>query len=196
MADAIDQEIQAIRTLLQALEPLSARARKSALEYVLKRLEIRLDALGDDSSAGGGPSVAPESAREAPISGAAPSPVVHLKVFREQKRPRSDSEMAAIVAYYLAKMAAPGDRKESISKEDIETYFNIAGHPLPKQPQYTLPNAKNAGYFKLLGKGLYALNPVGQNLVAYNLPRDGAKATSERKSRGRKPARTTKGRRA
>jgi len=190
MPDAIDQEIQAIRTLLQALEPLSARARRSALEYVLKRLEIRLEAVVDEAKSGdaGGTTHKPDPTLTIPALSQPAGAVIHIKQFKEQKKPRSDAEMAALVAYYLAKVVAPADRKESIAREDVETYFNIAEYPLPKKPEYTLPNAKNAGYFKVLGKGQYALNPVGQNLIAYSLPRDGAKAAADRTTRkARKP---------
>ncbi|MBZ0148377.1 MAG: hypothetical protein K8F62_12680, partial [Pseudorhodoplanes sp.] len=85
--------------------------------------------------------------------------------------PKYAVEMAALVAYYLQNLAAKSERKEHISTRDIETYFKIAEFALPTKPQFTLPNAKAAGYFDAVGDGAYKLNAVGHNLVAHSLPR-------------------------
>lgn len=175
MADAIDQEIDAIKTLLEALEPLSARARQSALEYVLRRLEIDLGLPSPErvSITPTGEPVATIAANDAPQ----PTGPIHIKSLKEQKNPRSASEMAAVVAYYLSHEADQDKRKDSISTSDIETWFKIAEFKLPERPEFTLVNAKRAGYLKQVDRGQYALNPVGYNLVAHSLPRDGAART-------------------
>jgi hypothetical protein len=77
--------------------------------------------------------------------------------------------MAALVAYYLKHHAPPEERKDVIQREDIEKYFVQADFPLPKRPDFTLPNAKNAGYFDAAERGSYKLNPVGHNLIAHGL---------------------------
>ena len=46
---------------------------------------------------------------------------------KEQKNPSSAREMACIVAYYLEHYAPVGERKNSISAEDITKYFKQAG---------------------------------------------------------------------
>ena len=97
--------------------------------------------------------------------------------------------MAAVVAYYLANVAAPGERKERVTQKDIETHFKIAHFPLPQHPRVTLPNAKNAGYFDLVGYGEYKLNAVGHNLVAHSMPRG---ASKEPKKAGRRKGRSSK----
>ena len=99
--------------------------------------------------------------------------------------------MAALVAYYLANVAPKTDRKDRITAKDIETYFKIAEFPLPGKTQFTLPNAKAAGYLDAVGNGEYKLNAVGYNLVVHSMPRgaDG-KTTSRRKPA--KKARTAK----
>ena len=40
MSDAVDKEVEAIKIVLAALTPLSAKARASVLEYAMKRLDI------------------------------------------------------------------------------------------------------------------------------------------------------------
>jgi hypothetical protein len=37
----------------------------------------------------------------------------------------------------------------------------------------TLVHTKNAGYIDPAGRGLYRINPVGHNLIAHALPRQG-----------------------
>lgn len=191
MSEPVDQEVEAIRAVLTALAPLSERARASVLDYVVRRLGI-----GPMPSSPLAPTPAVEGDRspmrtETAIPAAGP---VHIRQFKEEKAPRSANEMAAVVAYYLANIAQPSDRKETINQKDVETYFKIAGFPLPRHVRQTLPNARNAGYFDFVGDGEYRLNAVGHNLVAHSLPRSPGQ---ERRSRpSGKPARAKKQRKA
>lgn len=97
-----------------------------------------------------------------------------IRTLKEQKRPSSANEMAALVAYYLAELAPMAERTSEVTKEHMEKYFKQAGFPLPRSIRILLHNAKNAGYFDSAGEGKFRLNPVGYNLVAHNLPRSGA----------------------
>ena len=81
--------------------------------------------------------------------------------------------MACIVAYYLASMAQPSERKSAITKSDLDKYFKQAGQKLPKRIEQVLIDAKAAGYLDSAGRGKYILNPVGHNLVVHTLPKTG-----------------------
>ena len=165
MSEPVDQEVEAIKTVLAALAPLSEKARASVLDYVVRRLSVpSLASVPAPPDRGGIPALQSAGGE----SGESP---VHIKQFKEEKGPRSANEMAALVAYYLANIAPPGGRKASVNHKDIETHFKIAGFPLPGHVRQTLPNAKNAGYFDHVGEGEYRLNAVGHNLVAHSLPR-------------------------
>ncbi len=181
MAEHIDKEIEAIKAVLLALEPLPPEVRTSVVEYVLRRLQIAL-----------GPFQQTEVSTPAPSADATLAAVeaeterqttpTHIKDFKEKKKPRSAIEMAALVAYYLANEAPREDRKDRITTKDIETYFKIAGFRLPEKTQFTLANAKAAGYLDAVGNGEYKLNAVGYNLVVHSMPRGtGAKAAPRRK---------------
>ena len=153
----IDHEVKAIGSLLKTLEPLSAEARRAALEYVVKRLGIDLPATG-----GGGPSeaVAPIHAiqtSQVPTEDRATAKPTHIKELKEQKEPKSANEMVALVAYYLSHDAPEKDRKETIGRHDLEQYFKIAGYRLPKDLPMALVNAKAAGYVDSAGRGRYKL---------------------------------------
>jgi hypothetical protein len=193
MTESVDQEVQAIKVVLSALGPLSEKARVSVLEYVVKRLDLtdlqRLSGLSSETS--GGVATTPATTDQ----GQAGTPL-HIKTFKEQKKPRSANEMAAVVAYYLGNVTAAGQRKGTVNQKDIETYFKIAGFPLPQQVRVTLPNARAAGYFDAAGGGQYRLNAVGHNLVAHTMPRGGTsvlnRGTPGREMRKRKAPRLAK----
>lgn len=189
MSEPVDQEVEAIRALLAALAPLSEKARTSVLDYVTRRLDLT----SPTAVAAPAGAVAPPASPPAFITGT--SPTVHIKDFKDQKRPRSANEMAAVVAYYLANVPPPEQRKRTVNQKDVETYFKIASFPLPRQVRVTLPNAKSAGYFDLAGDGEYKLNAVGHNLVAHSMPRGASKGTTAPKRPTRQSAQRGRGRR-
>lgn len=163
----IDKELEAIKAVSNALGPFDADARLRILQYATQHLKLAL----------GGAPVSPPTATAGSVAPPSTVPelqspkIIDIRTFRDQKQPTTDVQMAAIVAFYLAELAPAGERKDSIAQEDIEKYFKQAGHPLPNQPRFTLPNAKNAGYFESAGRGSYKLNAVGHNLVAHGLPK-------------------------
>jgi hypothetical protein len=165
-------ELEAIQTIVDALSRLTGAAQNRVLAYVAQALDLS----GDFSVS-----------TRIPATAEATSPVLagDIRSLKEAKAPRSAIEMAAVVAYYLSEVAPDGDRKDAVRTADLEKYFKQAGFKLPTAPQYTLPNAAAAGYFDSAGHGQYRLNPVGYNLVAYNLPSSGAPrkvATRSRKA--------------
>ncbi len=190
MAENIEAEVQAIKTVLNALEPLPPEIRTHVLGYVLTRLKIPVQGIQQlDKAFIAAPRV------EQPIlaaGGGQPPALVHIKSLKDLKKPRSDSEMAALVAYYLMNVAPEKDRTERLNTKLLETYFKIAEYPLPEKPQFTLPNAKAAGYLDAVGNGEYKLNAVGHNLIVHGLPRgkEGAKPRKKAKAPKKAPRST------
>ncbi len=180
-----EREIEAIKAVLSALEPLSPVGRQSVLDYVFKRLDIQPLGVLNQS---GSPTPAPQDAQTprieqtgAPVSAAVTGTgeALHIKKFKEQKKPRSANEMAVLVAYYMANLATA--KKATINAKDIETQFKIAGYPLPGQTRFTLTNAKNSGYLDAAGDGEYRLNAVGHNLVVHSMPKNGNETSQPRR---------------
>jgi hypothetical protein len=155
MGDNLDQEIEAIKTLIKVLEPLSLDVRQNVLDYATKRLKVK---------------PAPEIHT---LTGELidPEKRITIKEFKEKKSPQSANEMAALVAFYLSHIAPENERKKTINTKDLETYFKIGGYKLPRKIAFTLINAKKSGYLNSAEKGEYKLNPVGYNLVAHSMPR-------------------------
>jgi len=179
MATDVDTEIEAIRVILNSLDPLDVVARESVLDYVFKRLGIKQETAA----------LTPPTQQHAPTTPQQPTLVQppasqhqHIKDYKEEKQPRSAIEMAAIVAYYLENLAPETERKQTVGTADLNTHFKIAEFKLPAKQQFTLVNARNAGYFDSAGGGEYKLNAVGHNLVVHSMPRkeNGAGATRKR----------------
>jgi hypothetical protein len=177
MSTSIDQEIEAIKTLLTTLEPLDPKVRESVLDYVLRRLDISLQVAGMPPPEGEVQSLPPG---EAPSTSDKPVEELHIKDLVNEKKPRSAIEMATLVAYYLSHKAPKKERKQTITTKDIETYFKIGEFKLPTKPQFTLPNTKGAGYLDAIGTGEYKLNPVGYNLVVHSMPKSKKQAATKR----------------
>lgn len=174
----IDQEVEAIRTISSALQSLDDSTRQRVMDYVLRRFSLS--------------STRPSPIQQTPITKSPQdflaessfSQVSHIRQLKELKKPKTAIEMAALVAYFLSDLAPENDRKTGVTTKDMETYFKIAGYRLPTALQQLLGNAKNAGYFDLVGTGEYKLNAVGYNLVVHNLPRgEGANTTVRRPNR-------------
>lgn len=159
-----DTELDAIRTVLAALEPLNDHERSRVLEYALKRLQM----------AAVRPPIASRDASPAPYPSSSSQPIMDIRSLKDAKRPRSANDMAALVAYYVSELAPEDERSSTINAETLRRYFKMAGFRLPNNPQYTLPNAAAAGYVDNVSRGEYRLNPVGYNLVVHALPREGA----------------------
>ena len=133
----------------------------------------------------------------APVPTAAPSqpeaPLANgskdIKSFVAQKKPKNDTQFAAIVAYYYRFEAA--EKKDSITQADLLEACRMANYTRPPAPGQTLRNALNAGLLDNPERGAFSVNSVGENLVAVTLPGDGAALGNSmpkpcaRKNRGR-----------
>jgi len=162
----IDQEIEAIRTISSVLQSLDDLGKQRVIDYVVKRFGIMA---GQAMQSVQPPSIL-KSAQDL-LAETSLSEITHIRHLKELKKPKTAIEMAALVAYYLSDLAPQNERKSTVTTKDMETYFKIASYRLPTALQQLLGNAKNAGYFDLVGAGEYKLNAVGYNLVVHNLPR-------------------------
>ncbi len=96
-----------------------------------------------------------------------------IRTFKELKSPSSARQMACVVAYYLAEIAASDEHKEVVTVADIEKYFKQGRFALPSKVEQLLIDCRGAGYFDTPARGEYKLTRVGHNLVAHQLPAKG-----------------------
>lgn len=158
---------QAIDQLVTALSGLDPKSRQTAISAACEFLGVAAPLLS--THAGLSQEVVPHKTPLA-VSHTSPVKIIDIRALKEQKRPASAKQMAALVAYYLQELVSDADRKAEIGTEDLEKYFKQAGFKLPETMRQVLPDAKKSGYFESAGRGLYKLNAVGYNLVVHNLP--------------------------
>ncbi len=165
---------QAIDQIIDALDALEQNARQTAIDAACSHLGIQ-PVVGSPSTLKQPPSGSsklskPSHTTSQPMRGKK-TELVDIRTFKEQKQPKSAKQMACVAAYYLKELAADGEKKETLTTQDLEKYFKQAGFKLPKAINQVLLNAKASGYFESTGKGEYKLNAVGYNLVAHSLPK-------------------------
>lgn len=191
MSTDMDKELEAINQIIKALDSLDVDEKKRVIEYTLTRLGLKtthLDSqLTKKRDLGSLPPAPDIKSTDTPLFSGG---VVDVRALREEKEPKTAIEMATVVAFYLSELAPADEKKLIIEAEDITKYFKQANFKLPKGGGgITLRNAKNAGYLDAAGEtGTYKLNPVGYNLVAYNMPRKEGTIRKKRKL----PAKTAK----
>ena len=163
---------QAIDQVEKALALFDAPDQQTILTAVCSHLKITLPtALAPAARLNGHATTSAPHATQAP---AAPSrgfdAGIDIKTFKNQRQPTSAAQMACVVAYYLAELAPEPERKKTVTVADLEKYFKQAGYPQAKMEQL-LVDGKRSGYFDFKARGEYALNRVGHNLVAHQMPR-------------------------
>ena len=179
-------EIEALNSITPVLDALEPDSRTKVMIFLMGRLGT----VGTLPTPAPGP--ADQNGSEKVAREKAKAKVTDIRELRAEKSPKSDVEMATIVAFYLQEEAPPAEHKDTLNKSDVEKYFKQAGHKLPERAEFTLNNAKNAGYLDLVGKGKYRLNPVGYNLVAHNLPGAKRKVVKPAAKPRKKPQQTKK----
>lgn len=157
----------AIDEIIIALEGLDPSARTTAVTAACAHLGI---SIGTGSTSDSPQSNATGQPLTPPVGEYPPPKVSNIKTLKEEKSPRNASEMACLVAYYLQELAQQNERKNAITRKDIDKYFKQAKFKLPKAVRQVLLNAKSSGYFDSVGSGSYKLNAVGYNLVVHTLP--------------------------
>jgi hypothetical protein len=177
---------EAIDEIIEALGGLDQPTQITAIQAACEHLKIRAPARTEASS------TSPAVAAGAPSTATQQGQLTDVRALKELKKPTSANEMAALVAFYLSETAPSNERKTDVEVADMERYFKQANFPLPRKPAMLLSNAKNAGYFDMLGNGKYRLNPVGYNLVAHNLPRGQSDGRPRRRKSKRKGQRQKK----
>lgn len=157
---------EAIDEITKALETFDAHERQTILATVCALLKIAPPfGVGAQNVPAGTAKVA-DPAKTPPVQSGLERGI-DIKTLKNQKQPSSAREMACIVAYYLSEI----EQQPTITAADIEKYFKQAGYKVPLAVEQVLPDAKKAGYFELVSRGVYKLNRVGYNAVVHGMPR-------------------------
>jgi hypothetical protein len=112
-----------------------------------------------------------------------------IKSFIAAKSPKSDQQFAASVAYFYRFEAPPAQKRDSVNGDLLQEAARLAGRKRLANPRVTLNNAKAAGYLDSSSPGEFAVNSVGENLVAMTLP-GGTESPTRKKKQLKKATRS------
>lgn len=176
MSGTATDEFDALRIIVKTLEAFGSEDQSRILRWAAEKLGL---SQAPRAASPGGPVPGGSlSQSEVPVSGGPKD----IKSFVAQKKPKNDTQFAAVVAYYYRFEAA--EKKDSITQADLLEACRLANYPRPPAPGQTLRNAANAGLLDKAERGAFTVNSVGENLVAVTLPGDGtAQGNSTPRSR-------------
>lgn len=163
-------DLEAVRIIVDALEGFNVEDSERVIRWAKEKLGLKTPTLSGEEF----PSVvkAPIEVKEQGLARK------DIKTFIQEKTPKSERQLAAVIAYYYAFEASPNERKDSIGASDLKEACRQANVNRPKDAIRTLINANHAGYLDKAGEpGKYKINTVGENLVAMILPAGNSKIT-------------------
>ncbi len=165
---------EAVDLVVKTLKAFDEKQQRTLVATVSALMDLKIEASREERPAGStrsGPATIPPS--PPPGDGGAErrgEKETDIRSLKDEKNPKSATQMAAIVGYYLKELAPEGERRETIKTADLETYFKQAKFELPKKLEQVLIDSKRAGYFEGASRGEYKLTRVGYNLVAHRMP--------------------------
>lgn len=139
------------------------------------------------------PPVPPSSARMGRRRRAVPAggPLKGIEAFVSEKKPKSDQQFAAVVAYFYGFEAPQAERKDTITSADLQEAARLVGWRRFRQPSVTLNNAVSQGYLDRVGRGTFRLSAVGENLVTTTLSGPTDEGAGPRPTKKRRPRKKT-----
>ncbi|MGB7061253.1 MAG: hypothetical protein WBF13_02725 [Candidatus Zixiibacteriota bacterium] len=112
--------------------------------------------------------------------------IVDIRSFFDEKKPSSDIEATAVVAFYYEHVAPIDERRDSINAETLKKAFQLARWKLPTRTILSLTNTRRAGYLETGPQtGSYRLNAVGYNLVEHTLGRERTETPKSKKKKAK-----------
>lgn len=185
-----NDDLDAVRTIVDALEPFDATDRDRIMRWVSEKLGLAAPSLVTHPAAPVVSTSSPAPTAQSLVASADSVGHTDLKTFVASKKPSSDAQFAAVIAYYYRFEAKEGEKKIAVGSEDLQNACRLASRDRLSNPGQTLRNACSRGLLdKADGKGEYAINTVGENLVAVTLPGAEDKPVRKRRTvKAKKPA--------
>lgn len=169
-------DLEAVRIIVDALEGFDPNDEQRIFRWAAEKLGLPQPFGATGLAAGHGVSLlspAGQGDRPSPLAPASGT-VRDIRSFIASKKPRSDIQFAAAVAYYYQFEAPEPQRKSAINKDDLQDACRKAGRKRLVNPRATLNNARFLGLLdKAEEAGAFSINSVGENLVAMTLPGNG-----------------------
>lgn len=187
MAKTTTDDLEAVRVISTALTGFSPDEQERILRWAREKLGLSTTSAATSPIL---PEVRPQQPTTLPQSVDFPQPPTtakDLKSFVTSKSPKNDIQFAATVAYFYRFEAPQDQRKDEIDAVILQDACRLAGRARFNNAVLTLNNSKKQGLLdKGSERGKFALNTVGENLVAMTLPgqsNGSAKIPNARKSK-------------
>lgn len=162
------EDFDTAKAIFEKLKDVPEERRKRILNWVAEGLGITLQAASPPTPL---PTIIPNvlTTLAAPVTSPPGPSLTDIKTFIAAKAPKSDVQFATTVSYYYRFEAPPANRLEAINGDTLQEAARLAGRTRLANPAQTLRNAKNLGYLDGGSPGEFAINSVGENLVAMTL---------------------------
>jgi len=184
MTQTSKDRFDALRSIIDALTPFEPKERGEILGLAQM-------AIGVTPAPPAGPLAAPTQTTKESKPATQKKRSIDIRTFVQGKKPSSDQQFAATVAYYYEFEAAEEEQKKEITGSDLKEACRLAKWLIPPAPVQTLRNAQQHGLMeKGEVSGAYKLSTVGENLVAMALPStEESRAKTPRKRKRNTPSR-------
>lgn len=186
MSKPKQDDFEAVRTIVAALESFDAMDQERILRWTREKLGLTQHP--PELPVKATPPVVPPPG----IPALQPAQGSDIKSFVEKKKPSSDTQFAAAIAYYYRFEAPSLLRKDSITSADLLEACRQTGRKRIRHLRQTLVNTHRQGLLDRAERGAYSINTVGENLVAMALPSDEQASSTIRAKPPRERKKTTK----
>jgi hypothetical protein len=170
-------DLDAVRSIVSTLEDFEADDRERILRWAREKLGLST------------PGISEQSEDRPPALKEVQAPAgTDIKSFVAAKKPGTDQDFAATVAYFWKFEAPAANRKDIISADDLQEACRLVNRDRLQQPSKTLLNAHAAGLLdKGSERGTYEISTVGENMVAMTLGTEeaGSRRAPQRRSRSK-----------
>lgn len=184
-------DLEAVRVIVDAVEGFETEDKERIVRWALEKLKLP-NLKSPQLAASPHQLQQPSNPRPTPELPAPSTAPKNLRSFVDEKQPKSDVQFAATVAFYHRFEAPLEQRKHSIGASDLKDACRLVNRQRLKMPIATLNNARKLGLLDSAGRGLYAINSVGENLVAMTLPAAQGKASKKQNRRAKGKGRRNK----
>ncbi|HEV2489016.1 MAG TPA: hypothetical protein VGT03_04345 [Candidatus Acidoferrales bacterium] len=190
-------DLEAVRAITAALEGFEAVDQERIIRWAREKLGL---STRKEDTQHPNLSIPPAQATGGTVQESEAQPHPDIRTFVNTKNPRTDSQFAATVAYYYQFVAPEREKKNAITSSDLQDACRKVNRERFSNPIRTLFNTLKGGLLdKGSERGTFALNSVGENLVAMALPGgDAVKETRLRRKKAKlaRPKRARAARRA
>ena len=173
-------EIDSMKKVEEALEPLDEAAKKRVLDWACSRY-LGQQAITPDTplntgsiKSGGGKK---KAAKKKPKTKSMPKQIKNLnlnpsgkqsaKEFSLEKKPSNARQKCVVAVYYLRDIIG----EPSVTTDHVFTYFKTAGWPIPTDLVNTLQQAGSTGWLDTADALNILITPIGENLIEHDLPK-------------------------